>query len=186
IYFFHTGRVVEVGDRVRRGPDWRYEDQDGDPPGQGTVLGPDCTPGWWRVKWDYGHENCYCMGANGKFELEIIWDPKMSYRAGPHGSVFVQVDPTFEGLDYRKSCDGSVLEDNGIPRPSSPTPRFSQIPVLGGMMTAASSASECLPSVGGADWRSNIDSYYFVRKNIPPIKVGDRVRRGPNWRYGHQ
>nr|KAG5689002.1 hypothetical protein BaRGS_005546 [Batillaria attramentaria]KAG5690544.1 hypothetical protein BaRGS_014677 [Batillaria attramentaria] len=48
--------------------------QDGNPPGPGTVTGPDSTPDWWRVIWDSGGENCYCWGEDGKFDLEIISD----------------------------------------------------------------------------------------------------------------
>ncbi|KAK7474949.1 hypothetical protein BaRGS_00033836 [Batillaria attramentaria] len=63
---------IKAGDRVRRGPNWRYGNQDGNPPGPGTVTGPDSTPDWWRVIWDSGGENCYCWGEDGKFDLEII------------------------------------------------------------------------------------------------------------------
>ncbi|KAK7474955.1 hypothetical protein BaRGS_00033842, partial [Batillaria attramentaria] len=69
------GRAVAVGDRVQRGPDWEWENQDGDPPGPGTVTEPDAAKqGWWRVKWDAGTEGSYRMGAEGKYDLQIIWD----------------------------------------------------------------------------------------------------------------
>ncbi|KAK7474948.1 hypothetical protein BaRGS_00033835 [Batillaria attramentaria] len=68
------GLVVEVGDRVKRGRDWAWGNQDGNPPGQGTVTGPEPgLSGWWKVHWDSGMEASYRVGAEDKYDLEIIW-----------------------------------------------------------------------------------------------------------------
>lgn len=65
--------TIKTGDRVRRGPDWKWNDQDGTPPGLGTVLGPtDSYAGWWEVKWDSGHANNYRMGAGGAYDLVVL------------------------------------------------------------------------------------------------------------------
>ena len=57
------------GDRVVRGPDWEWGDQDGD--GPGTVVprddGTDFSDYgegyvWVDVRWDHGGRNCYRVG----------------------------------------------------------------------------------------------------------------------------
>ena len=55
-------RSAELGVRVRRGPDWRWADQDG------GGLGSD-TRGWVRVLWDAGRDNSYRVGADGMYDL---------------------------------------------------------------------------------------------------------------------
>lgn len=58
------------GARVIRGVDWRWEDQDGNPPCEGTVTG-EIHNGWIDVKWDHGLRNSYRMGAEGKYDLKL-------------------------------------------------------------------------------------------------------------------
>lgn len=58
------------GARVMRGPDWKWRDQDGCPPGVGTVTG-DVHNGWIDVGWDHGGSNSYRMGAEGKYDLKL-------------------------------------------------------------------------------------------------------------------
>uniref|UniRef100_A0A6M2DZQ3 E3 ubiquitin-protein ligase n=1 Tax=Xenopsylla cheopis TaxID=163159 RepID=A0A6M2DZQ3_XENCH len=55
---------IQPGARVMRGIDWKWRDQDGTPPGEGTVTG-DIHNGWIDVKWDHGIRNSYRMGAEG-------------------------------------------------------------------------------------------------------------------------
>merc|ERR1712142_1455493 len=57
-----------VGARVIRGLDWKWRDQDGNPPGEGTVTG-ELHNGWIDVMWDHGGANSYRMGAEGKYDL---------------------------------------------------------------------------------------------------------------------
>ncbi|XP_076452609.1 E3 ubiquitin-protein ligase TRIM56-like [Babylonia areolata] len=61
--------ILNVGDRVKRGQDWDYGNQDGDPPGQGTVT--HTSGDTVRVKWDGGHHAWYRMGAFGRYELQL-------------------------------------------------------------------------------------------------------------------
>ncbi|MCL4123041.1 UNVERIFIED_CONTAM: hypothetical protein GTU68_018940, partial [Idotea baltica] len=51
-----------VGARVVRGLDWKWRDQDGIPPGAGTITG-ELHNGWIDVTWDHGPSNSYRMGA---------------------------------------------------------------------------------------------------------------------------
>ncbi|XP_074662874.1 E3 ubiquitin-protein ligase HECTD1-like [Tubulanus polymorphus] len=58
------------GARVVRGMDWKWRDQDGIPPGEGTVTG-ELHNGWIDVTWDSGGSNSYRIGAEGKYDLQL-------------------------------------------------------------------------------------------------------------------
>lgn len=61
---------ITTGARVVRGVDWRWDEQDGVPPGEGVVTG-EIHNGWIDVKWEHGVRNSYRMGAEGKFDLRL-------------------------------------------------------------------------------------------------------------------
>lgn len=63
-------RQMVPGARVVRGMDWKWRDQDGNPPGEGTVSG-ELHNGWIDVTWDSGGSNSYRMGAEGKYDLQL-------------------------------------------------------------------------------------------------------------------
>jgi len=65
----HVLKQMVVGARVVRGIDWKWRDQDGTPPGEGTVTG-ELHNGWIDVTWDHGGSNSYRMGAEGKDDLK--------------------------------------------------------------------------------------------------------------------
>ena len=72
---YKIGVSVFVGDRVKRGPDWKYYYEDGGAGNLGTVVSIcgiedeyDVT-----VKWDFtGIEDNYCCGSQGKYDLELF------------------------------------------------------------------------------------------------------------------
>ena len=69
--FHETVKVVDkmcVGARVRRGPDWKWDDQDEH--GLGTVIAQD-SKGWITVKWDNGKENNYRWTAEKSFDVVV-------------------------------------------------------------------------------------------------------------------
>ncbi|XP_017331291.1 E3 ubiquitin-protein ligase HECTD1 isoform X4 [Ictalurus punctatus] len=70
-------KYIVPGARVVRGIDWKWRDQDGNPPGEGTVTG-EAHNGWIDVTWDAGGSNSYRMGAEGKFDLKLApgYDPE--------------------------------------------------------------------------------------------------------------
>ncbi|XP_075923722.1 E3 ubiquitin-protein ligase HECTD1 isoform X2 [Petromyzon marinus] len=72
-------KYLVPGARVVRGIDWKWRDQDGNPPGDGTVTG-ELHNGWIDVTWDAGGSNSYRMGAEGKFDLKLApsYDPEIS------------------------------------------------------------------------------------------------------------
>ncbi|CAD6233691.1 GSCOCG00007258001-RA-CDS [Cotesia congregata] len=60
-----------AGARVARGLDWKWKDQDGVPPGEGSITG-ELHNGWIDVTWDHGGSNSYRMGAEGKYDLRLV------------------------------------------------------------------------------------------------------------------
>ena len=63
-----VGGVIKEGDRVVRGPDWKWDDQDGGEGGMGTVLFvPAGGKGWVTVKWDAGSTYNYRFGTDGDY-----------------------------------------------------------------------------------------------------------------------
>ncbi|KAM9354685.1 E3 ubiquitin-protein ligase HECTD1 isoform 1-T1 [Pholidichthys leucotaenia] len=75
-------KYIVPGARVVRGIDWKWRDQDGNPPGEGTVTG-EAHNGWIDVTWDAGGSNSYRMGAEGKFDLKLApgYDPESAATA---------------------------------------------------------------------------------------------------------
>ncbi|XP_037550874.1 E3 ubiquitin-protein ligase HECTD1 isoform X1 [Nematolebias whitei] len=75
-------KYIVPGARVVRGIDWKWRDQDGNPPGEGTVTG-EAHNGWIDVTWDAGGSNSYRMGAEGKFDLKLApgYDPESATTA---------------------------------------------------------------------------------------------------------
>ncbi len=56
-------KLLAIGTRVQRGPDWEWKDQDGG--GVGTVIEQKSGGLPLRVKWDNGHINSYSWGRRG-------------------------------------------------------------------------------------------------------------------------
>ncbi|XP_035704354.1 E3 ubiquitin-protein ligase HECTD1 [Folsomia candida] len=65
-----------VNARVVRGVDWKWREQDGNPPAEGTITSE--HNGWIDVTWDAGGSNSYRMGAEGKYDLKLspLYDPE--------------------------------------------------------------------------------------------------------------
>ncbi|XP_013416937.1 uncharacterized protein LOC106178346 [Lingula anatina] len=67
------GKLIDVGVRVKRGPDWRYGDQDGGNGTIGIVVKVE-ENGKVKVRWP-NRKNCiYRFGYDGKFDLTIVED----------------------------------------------------------------------------------------------------------------
>ena len=71
----NTSQVeLQIGDRVVRGPDWKWDNQDGGAGEQGTVTTIKGR-GWVTVKWDRNSNikrNDYRWGQEENYDLEII------------------------------------------------------------------------------------------------------------------
>lgn len=59
-----------VGTRVRRGPHWKWGDQDKHRPG--TIVKTGSTPGWVDVEWDSGAKNSYRYGKDSAFDIKVV------------------------------------------------------------------------------------------------------------------
>ena len=73
---FWTNTHVTVqpapGIRVRRGPDWRWGNQDGGKGKEGVVSTESASSkGWVRVTWDTGDTNNYRFGADDAYDLDL-------------------------------------------------------------------------------------------------------------------
>jgi len=66
-----------IGVRVRRGPDWKWGNQDGGAGNWGTTVedsDPDMPLRWIKVQWDHGEKKSYRVGAEGKYDLLFAVD----------------------------------------------------------------------------------------------------------------
>lgn len=64
---------IKVGDKVVRGPDWKWENQDGGKGNRGVVVDIK-RKGWVIVKWDKTRHD-YRFGAQDAFDLEVVPQP---------------------------------------------------------------------------------------------------------------
>lgn len=78
-----------LGQRVVRGPDWKWDNQDGGDGHVGTLItveqcpnGNDASPFCVRVLWDEGTVNIYRASRNGACDLRL-------YDSGPVGKLFL-------------------------------------------------------------------------------------------------
>ncbi|XP_066141939.1 E3 ubiquitin-protein ligase HERC2 isoform X1 [Euwallacea fornicatus] len=63
--------LMKIGTRVVRGADWKWGDQDGNPPGVGRIIAELGDDSWIRVEWANGTTNSYRMGVEGKYDLTL-------------------------------------------------------------------------------------------------------------------
>ena len=72
------GTPLAIGDKVRRGPDWKWNEQDGGDGQIGKVeelnSSPFGDPGWCAVRWQNGKRYGYRMGCGGAFDLAVVED----------------------------------------------------------------------------------------------------------------
>ena len=59
----------KVGDKVVRGKDWRWYDQDGGKGCVGTINYFSESRGWVEVRWSNGYSNSYRIGAEKCYDL---------------------------------------------------------------------------------------------------------------------
>ena len=156
------------GARVVRGLDWKWRDQDGNPPAEGTITG-ELHNGWIDVTWDHGGSNSYRMGAEGKYDLRLApsYDPEnqsqqpsgasssVSSASGSKSSLFtavkslktVNVDksssPSTSTVGMKSSTPTSVLTS----RKSSSTPSLPE-----------ATDSRDKPSVASTDQATSVDN----------------------------
>ncbi|KAG8176599.1 hypothetical protein JTE90_026848 [Oedothorax gibbosus] len=99
--------VMKIGTRVVKGADWKWGDQDGPSPGEGTVIGELGEDGWIRVQWDTGSTNSYRMGKEGKYDLKLA-DP-LPY---PQQDSLSDSEEDDSILDIPQACQPVILLHN--------------------------------------------------------------------------
>ncbi len=78
--------VLRVGARVVRGPDWKWDEQDGGAGSMGTVVASPSAEVWARVQWDNGTVNTYRWGHEGAMDLVVVSEGEAVTRAGEQGA----------------------------------------------------------------------------------------------------
>ncbi|XP_078314450.1 uncharacterized protein LOC111116414 isoform X5 [Crassostrea virginica] len=68
--------LPKLGTRVRRGPDWSYDNQDCD--GPGTIVGHGDADGTVYVQWDTGIRAIYPYGRDGLYSVVVCNEPRFS------------------------------------------------------------------------------------------------------------
>jgi hypothetical protein len=77
-----TPENVILGSRVRRGPNWKWEEQDGG--GIGTITRSVSRGGssiWVQVEWDHGAGNCYRI--HPEHDLMLISEHESVFKDSP-------------------------------------------------------------------------------------------------------
>uniref|UniRef100_A0A1B0AIV8 HECT-type E3 ubiquitin transferase n=1 Tax=Glossina pallidipes TaxID=7398 RepID=A0A1B0AIV8_GLOPL len=64
-------KLMKIGTRIVRGANWKWGDQDGNPPGEGRIISEVGEDGWVRVEWYTGATNSYRMGKEGQYDLRL-------------------------------------------------------------------------------------------------------------------
>ena len=106
-------KSIKQGDRVVRGRDWKYNDQDGNGPGTVTDrfdLEMKIDGYELEVEWD-NNGNCgwYRMGVNGKYDLEIV-----DYVQKTEKMLGSRIFNAKKFFDFKINCGGKVFDCHKI------------------------------------------------------------------------
>lgn len=133
---------ITTGARVTRGVDWRWDDQDGVPPGEGVVTG-EIHNGWIDVKWEHGVRNSYRMGAEGKFDLRLANSENLPALDGGQNAVVPLA---------KKTTDKSSILTS---RKSSSTP---SLPEATELTKSSVASTEQAASADNLAWKQMVDT----------------------------
>ncbi|XP_061169363.1 uncharacterized protein LOC133178656 [Saccostrea echinata] len=104
--------MPHIGTRVRRGPDWIWNEQDSRRPG--TVTGHPKDAGWISVEWDTGGNYRYRYGADGCYDVVVCDDPRVLHDEMIAVGCLVSrgIDWEWGDQDGGPGCVGSVYRVN--------------------------------------------------------------------------
>mmetsp|Transcript_63756 Transcript_63756/g.132755 ORF Transcript_63756/g.132755 Transcript_63756/m.132755 type:complete len:2318 (-) Transcript_63756:166-7119(-) len=102
------GRDLVSGTRVKRGPNWKWNSQDGGVGNEGVVVSgtEKNTDGWVRVKWDKGGVNAYRWSAENAYDVEPV-------DANPLSRAIREKDVT--SLIAASQADGTSIRGTSAP-----------------------------------------------------------------------
>uniref|UniRef100_A0A336LX55 E3 ubiquitin-protein ligase n=1 Tax=Culicoides sonorensis TaxID=179676 RepID=A0A336LX55_CULSO len=167
---------IVKGARVIRGVDWRWEDQDGSPPCEGTVTG-EIHNGWIDVKWDHGVRNSYRMGAEGKYDLKLVNCENLS-SLETSGTTTSGTCSNNLNVPNKKSSDksstGSSTSSGALTsRKSSSTPSLPEATSDGQFVSKASVAStDQAASADNLAWKQAVE---VIAENVLSCAKSDIV-----------
>lgn len=179
---------ARLGLRVRRGPDWRWEDQDGGPGGVGRLLGA-AGPGWVVVRWDGGHENGYRVGEGGAFDLQAAeGGPPAVVSALPQPSTahLAAALPRLEAADEERLRRRLERPDH---LPQQERQRH-ELPLHRQQQSARHQLEQQPPAL--QKWRrheQHRSPHWGQQPGTVPqwlAREGARVERGPDWKWDNQ
>lgn len=205
---------LAVGDRVRRGPDWKWGDQDGGEGKVGTVVAAPDAVTWARVRWDSGVTNTYRWGHEDAYDLEVMVNRAPAttgtvpaqLRAIPHAPAEGDWDQSVAAIlvrAYDTDSSGSIdtpTEVAGIDCSvfttlesefdRSPSYTSAMRVVYGfpegyGWVGSSIGFSETVRPDGDARWTTCTEGT-TPAPTIATLAVGTRVARGPDWKWGDQ
>ena len=162
-------RSAQLGVRVRRGPDWKWDDQDAG--GAGTTKEGANAEGWVAVKWDAGGENNYRVGAQGEYDLMVARDPMPAVLRFAQSGLRVRRGPDWKWGDQDGGGPGTTLSGDDHD----------------GCVWVKWDAGRRNKYRIGAE-----GSYDLIIDSAQPVEVlksaqlGVRVKRGPDWRWQDQ
>ncbi|XP_062587355.1 E3 ubiquitin-protein ligase MIB2-like, partial [Saccostrea cucullata] len=67
--------IPKLGTRVRRGPHWRFQNQDSE--GIGTIVGHGDKAGLVLVEWDNGERSMYNYGIRGMYDVVVCEESRV-------------------------------------------------------------------------------------------------------------
>ena len=102
---------LNVGDRVRRGPDWKWGDQDGGAGNAGTITEAANANGWVGVKWDKGGSDKYRTQKAGGTDLVKTPEVVSLWKCTepPGGGVAYRNSPSMEDRSSVSVSGGSII-----------------------------------------------------------------------------
>ncbi|XP_062614393.1 uncharacterized protein LOC134276133 [Saccostrea cucullata] len=115
-----SSQLIPLGGRVKRGPDWKWENQDNCSPG--TVVAYSRDAGWLIVQWDTGSSNSYRYGTTNnegnKYDVVVCEEPRILHNELIAIGCLAQRGPDWElgNLDGGIGSFGAVykVKSNGV------------------------------------------------------------------------
>lgn len=160
--------MMKLGARVVRGPDWKWGDQDGTPPGEGRVIGDLGEDGWVRVQWYNGATNSYRMGREDKYDLRLAYPTTPQC---PATKTLDSVTPQHETNEHLHQCFPQTTSPFDSKNPRHALLTLCDTFLLSHFLQIATrpSSNENALALTVRTWRASVESRY-VHKQLQDTK----------------